>query len=328
MKRFSLDKNYAALLESFGISVEELLRCAGLPPDVFSRENPCLAAEEYFNFMQAIESLVPDKKIPVLLATSENIETISPPIFAAYCSANAGECIKRISHYKALAGAVVFKVSESAEGITVEILGEENLELPEIIVGIEMVLLLNLIRKATKKNIVPSKVRVKKCFSNPEYEKFLGRGAEIATENSISFSAADAKVPFITKNDSMWNFFEPELKKRLSEMETDSSFSAKIRSALVELLPAGKSAIEDVAAALGLGKRTLQRKLQEEKTTFQKQLNHTRELLAKNYLKNTNLSSEDIAYLLGYQDLNSFFRAFALWTGKSLTEYKSENKFN
>ena len=92
----------------------------------------------------------------------------------------------------------------------------------------------------------------------------------------------------------------------------------------MELLPAGKSAIEDVAAALGLGKRTLQRKLQEEKTTFQKQLNHTRELLAKNYLQNINLSSEDIAYLLGYQDLNSFFRAFALWTGKSLTEYKRE----
>ncbi len=328
MKRFPLDKNYAALLESYGISVEEILRRARLPIDVFLKENPCLAAEEYFNFMQAIESLVPDKKIPVQLATSENIETISPPIFAAYCSTNAGECIKRIAQYKALAGAVIFKVSESADGITVEILGEENLELPEIIVGIEMTLLLNLIRKATKKNIVPSKVCVKKCFDNPEYEKFLGCKAKIGAENSISFSLEDARIPFITRNDSMWNFFEPELKKRLSEMESDSSFSAKIRSALVELLPAGKSAIEDVAAALGLGKRTLQRKLQEEKTTFQKQLNHTRELLAKNYLQNTNLSSEDIAYLLGYQDLNSFFRAFALWTGKSLTEYKRENKFN
>ncbi len=325
MKRFPLDKNYAALLESYGISVEEILRRAGLPSDVFSRENPCLTSEEYLNFMQAVESLVPDKKIPIQLAASENIETISPPIFAAYCSANAGECIKRISHYKSLAGAVVFKIFENADGITVNICGEENLELPEIIVGIEMVLLLNLIRKATKKNIVPSKVCVKKCFVNPEYEKFLGRGAEIAAKDSISFSAADAKVPFITKNESMWNFFEPELKKRLSEMEADSSFSAKVRSVLVELLPAGKSSIEDAAAKLGLGKRTLQRKLQEENTTFQKQLNHTRSLLARNYIRNTNFSSEDIAYLLGFQDLNSFFRAFALWTGKSVSEYKREN---
>ena len=122
----------------------------------------------------------------------------------------------------------------------------------------------------------------------------------------------------------MWNFFESELKKRLSEMDTDDSFSAKVRSVLVEILPAGKSGIEDVAVALGTSRRSLQRKLKEEDTTFQKQLNHVRELLAKNYIQNTQLSSEDIAYLLGYQDLNSFFRAFSLWTGKSVTTYKKE----
>lgn len=97
-----------------------------------------------------------------------------------------------------------------------------------------------------------------------------------------------------------------------------------MRSILVEILPAGKSGIEDVAAALGMSRRSLQRKLKEEDTTFQKQLNHVRELLAKNYIQNTELSSEDIAYLLGYQDLNSFFRAFSLWTGMSVTVYKRE----
>ena len=51
-----------------------------------------------------------------------------------------------------------------------------------------------------------------------------------------------------------------------------------------------------------------------ENTSFQQQLNHTRELLTKNYLRNTTPSAEDIAYLLGYQDLNSFYRAFSLWT--------------
>ena len=44
----------------------------------------------------------------------------------------------------------------------------------------------------------------------------------------------------------------------------------------------------------------------------------------KNYLRNTTLSAEDIAYLLGYQDLNLFYRAFSLWTGKSISEYKAE----
>lgn len=326
MKHFPLDKNYAALLFEYGISVEELLKRAGLPRDMFTRDNPCVTSEEYYRFMRAIEELIPDRKMPILLATAENIETITPPIFAAYCSANAGECIRRMAQYKALAGAVTFDICEDTEGITVEIKGEEKTKFPEIIIGIEMVLLTNLIRKATKENIIPVKIRVRNAFANPEYERFLGQRAEEGAINSITFSSDDAKIPFITRNESMWKFFEPELKKRLSEMDTDDSFSAKVRSVLAELLPAGKSGIGEVALALGMSSRSLQRKLKEEDTTFQKQLNHMRELLAKNYLNNTKMSSADIAYLLGYQDLNSFFRAFAVWTGKSVTAYKQENE--
>ena len=324
MKHFPLDKNYAALLRAYGISVDELLKRARLPLDMFVRDNPCVTAEEYYRFMKAIEDIVPDKKMPILLATADNIETITPPIFGAYCSANARECVKRIAQYKALAGAIIFGIGEDEQGTTVEIKGEENIEIPEITIGVEMVLLTNLIRKATKENVIPVKITVQKSFVNPEYEQFLGRKAEEGATNSITFSHTDVEIPFITRNESMWSFFEPELKRRLSEMDTDDSFSAKVRSVLVEILPAGKSGIEDVATALGMSRRSLQRKLKEEDTTFQKQLNHVRELLAKNYIQNTQLSSEDIAYLLGYQDLNSFFRAFSLWTGKSVTAYKQE----
>lgn len=328
MRHFPLDKNYAALLSAHGIIVDEVLKRAKLPLDTFARQNPCVTSEEYYRFMKAIEEIVPDHEVPIFLATAENIETITPPIFGAYCSANARECMHRIAQYKALAGAVVFDVQEDEACAAVVIRGEEGIELPEIIVGIEMVLLTNLIRKATKIQIVPSGVSVRKLFVNPEYEHFLGCKAKVSDENRIAFSMRDAEIPFITRNESMWNFFEPELKKRLSEMDTDDSFSAKVRSVLVELLPAGKTSIDDAAAALGLSKRSLQRKLKEEETTFQKQLNHTRELLAKNYIRNTQLSSEDIAYLLGYQDLNSFFRAFSLWTGKTVTEYKNTYRGN
>lgn len=274
--------------------------------------------------MEAIDEIIPNKELPIKLAIAENIETITPPIFAAYCSKNARECIKRISQYKSLAGAIKFLINDEANEMQVSICGEEGIELPEIIIGIEMVLLLNLIRKATKKHIIPKKVIVKRPFTNLEYERFFEVKARVGNSNTIVFSNQDLEINFITRNESMWNFFEPELKKRLSEMEKEESFGAKVRSILVELLPSGKFAIEDVCHKLGISKRTLQRKLKDEDTTFQKQLNNTRELLAKNYLNNTHLSSEDIAYLLGYQDLNSFFRAFSLWTGKTVTEYKNE----
>ncbi len=211
MKHFLIDKNYGTYLSGMGFSMDEVLKKAMLPEDLFARQMPSLTAEEYFRFMGAIDALSPDEQTLIRLAASEGIEAFSPPIFAAYCS----------------------------------------------------------------------------------------------------------------RNESMWEFFEPELKRRLSMMETDDSCAARVRSALMELLPSGECTIDDVAKKLGYSKRSLQRKLQEEDTNFQKQLNHTRELLARTYLANTDMTTEDIAFLLGYQESGSFLRAFTVWTGQTVIEYRN-----
>ena len=325
MQRFSIDRKYADVLENAGLSVMEVLKKAKLPEDLFSRKLPSLTDEEYFCFMNAIDALSTDKDLPVKLAAGENIETITPPIFAAYCSKNAMTCIRRLARYKALIGPIVFIVEENDTEVKLEIMAKnEELELPELLVGTEMVLLVYLIRNATKIDIHPTSVMVRHELKNPVYEAFLKTAPTVGAKNQIVFSRKDAELPFISQNDTMWEYFEPELNRRLSEMEIDDTCAARVRSVLTELLPAGECSIEDAAQKLGYSKRTLQRKLMEENTNFQKQMNHTRELLAKHYIKNTDMSSEDIAYLLGYQDINSFFRAFSFWVGMSISDYKKD----
>ncbi|NSB25561.1 helix-turn-helix domain-containing protein [Clostridium saccharoperbutylacetonicum] len=197
-------------------------------------------------------------------------------------------------------------------------------ELPEFLVEIEMVFLVQLIRNATKTHSIPKEVMTKHKIDNDNYEKFFGIRPKVGTRNILTISKEDALRPFISQNDVMWEYFKPELRRRLSELEIDDTYAARVRSALIELLPAGEGSIDDVSSKLGCSTRTLQRKLKEEDTTFQKQLNHTRELLARHYLKNSDISSDDIAYLLGYQDLNSFVRAFHIWTGITISEYKKK----
>ena len=75
--------------------------------------------------------------------------------------------------------------------------------------------------------------------------------------------------------------------------------------------------MEDIARKLGASKRTLQRQLRNEQTTFQAVLDKTREELALHYLRKTKLTGSEISYLLGFQDPNSFFRAFHNWTGQT-----------
>lgn len=90
-----------------------------------------------------------------------------------------------------------------------------------------------------------------------------------------------------------------------------NKFIRKVLKSLLALLPSGEFTIDDVT-----------KKLSSEKTCFQKHLNSTREMLAINYLKDTDMTSNDIAYLLGYQELNSFLPAFSIWKGMSVSEYR------
>lgn len=325
MKHFLLDKNYGAFLAAKGFSVEEVLKKAELPGDLFARQAPSLTAVEYYRFMKAVDALSPDPETPVRLAASENIESFSPPIFAAYCSQNALTCLKRLAQYKPLIGALLYQVEETESEVRVEILsGDTEHELPEILVGIEFIFIVGLLRKATRESIRPLRASVRHPMHNTAYADFLGVEIAAAEKNQLVFSRKDAKLPFISCNESMWEFFEPELNKRLSMLETDDSYAARVRSALMELLPSGECTIDDVAKKLGYSKRSIQRKLQEENTNFQKQLNHTRELLARYYVGNTTMRAEDIAYLLGYQDTGSFLRAFSVWTGTTVTGFRQK----
>lgn len=236
-------------------------------------------------------------------------------------------CLKRLAQYKPLIGTLLYQVAETETEteVSVEVLSANpELELPEILVGIEFAFLVELIRKATKEH--HTAVRDGKAANEESLLcRFYRKAYHGWQKNRLVLSKEDAPAPFISRNESMWEFFEPELKCRLSMMGTDDSCAAHVRSALTELLPGGECTIDDVAKKLGYSKRSLQRKLQEEDTNFRKQLNHTRELPVKTYLAGTDMTVEDIAFLPGYQEIGSFLRTFSVWIGSTISAYRQQN---
>lgn len=323
MKRFVLDGRYGDLFKYYGINLEEVLRKAELPEDMFSRKSLVMTKEEYFRFMEAVGSSIENPEILVKMASMDHIETFSPPIFASYCSKNGVVCLQRLSKYKKLIGPMMMLLKEKDGLMHIEYTTEDGIdELPQFLLETEFIFLTGILRKATKELILPVKAQMKMPVKTEALESFLGISINKGEKNIISYSMDDLKIPFVSYNESMWQYFKPELVKRLSELEVDASMGTRVRTALTELLPGGLCGIDDVASKLGISKRTLQRKLSYENTTFQKQLNNTREMLAIHYISNTDISTNDIAYLLGYQELNSFLRAFTMWTGKSVSEYR------
>jgi AraC-like DNA-binding protein len=134
---------------------------------------------------------------------------------------------------------------------------------------------------------------------------------------TVVFASHDAARPFLTANHGMWKFFEPALRQRLADLEKQASTAERVRSALLEALPAGELSMQAVCRKLGVSTRTLHRRLQEEGTSFQQTLDALRNSLAHHYLRHSSMSGGEISFLLGFEDPNSFVRAFHTWTGST-----------
>lgn len=315
--RFVVEPAWKLVLKDLGVDSSEIIQRAKLPVNLFVKENASLSVEEYFRFWEALASTASTPLFSLRLGQSVSPEIFNPPMFAALCSPNLNVAIARLGDYKKLCGPSKILVKEEKDYTTVsfECLFAD-IKVPNSYVATELVFLVYLIRLATREQIKPlSVISTADLITGLEYAEYFGIKPEIGKINQLKFTAKDANRPFLSQNNGMWNFFEPELKKRLADVEAKATFAERVGVTLFELIPSGLCTTDAVAKKLAVSKRTLQRNLTNEKTSFQLVLNSTREKLAKHYLVNSNLSSEAISFLLGFDDPNSFARAFRSWTG-------------
>ena len=315
-KSFVVNPGWGLLMTDMGIAPANVLRRARLPADLFSRRAAALTPEEYFELWRALEEEAADPNLPILIGRAISVEIFDPPIFAAICSPNLNVAARRIAQYKKLIGPVRLSVTQSPHETSLEYLWPEGTVPPAVLATTELVFWVALIRLATRVGIHPVRATLPEPPADAHaYRQYFGIAIEKSPRQTVAFSPQDAARPFLTANEGMWEFFEPELRRRLSELDVGSSTTERVRGALLELLPIGSGSMEAVARELRVSARTLQRRLKEEGTTFQAALGETREALARHYLANTSLPAAEISFLLGYEDPNSFYRAFRTWTG-------------
>jgi AraC-like DNA-binding protein len=137
------------------------------------------------------------------------------------------------------------------------------------------------------------------------------------TARPLVFHKADLERPFLTHNADLLAMVGPQLEAELSQALAQKAIGEQVKGILKRLLAGKRPGMEDVARELHLSSRTLQRRLAEEGATFQRLVQEARRELARHYLLHSSLELNETAYLLGYEDANSFFRAFRHWEGSS-----------
>ncbi len=324
--KLTVPKQFQDFLKSIGMSMENILEKAGIP-NILWKEEIQFSTEEYYLFLKEIDEVITDEQI-LAISNVDNLNMFIPSFFAALSSKNGLEGLKRLAKYKKLIGPVFLEIKEFEEIVQVQYFFEQReKELPRFAVLNEQLLLMNLLNKGIGKEIMPISVT-----SPFEYGEFLSKEMNITVnkgvQNEIIFSMKDLKKPFLTANNIMVEYLEPQLKQKLAEKESETleTFASRVQKKLFQLIPSGQFGLENVAEEFGISARTVQRNLAVENIKFNQVVKNVQKIMTLNYLESKELSIDEIAYLVGYTETSSFYRAFKGWTGKTVLQYRKEKE--
>ncbi|TWI53097.1 AraC-like DNA-binding protein [Pseudomonas duriflava] len=138
-----------------------------------------------------------------------------------------------------------------------------------------------------------------------------------ASRNAVHFNAATLNEAVAPHYPITWHQLLELCQTELQRATSLHSVRERVVFLLGPLLKDGEPSLEDIAKRLQLPAWTLRRKLAEEGTRYLDILNETRRELAISYVRETDLTFNEISYVLGFSSAAAFQRAFKRWTNLS-----------
>jgi AraC-like DNA-binding protein len=294
-----------------------MLQNAGLPPSLFDQPRILVTTEELFALWRGIGHASPTA-IGLELGTETKPEHFDPIALAALSTGSFGEAMRQMARYKQLScpEEIVHETDDTEWSIQFRWLLADEVE-PEVLTDLCFAWVLTIARHGSGTRLSPMRLEL---VRPRVYAKIMERhfGCPIvfgAARNAIVFRASDAALPFVTHNAELLGMLAPQLDEELKQHKGQETFPERVRATIQRKLAGRRPKMQEIARDLHISSRTLQRRLQDAGYSFQQVLEDARHQLARHYLNNSLLELNETAYLLGYEDSNSFVRAFRTWEG-------------
>jgi len=147
-----------------------------------------------------------------------------------------------------------------------------------------------------------------------EFEAAFGCPVHVgAAWTGFVLSRGTWELPMRRHDPVLLGVLERHAEDVMSRLPADDNVLGQLRRALTTEIADGRAEIGAVARRLATTPRTLQRRLAEEGTTFQEQVDQVRREAAERHLGESVLSIAEISFVLGYSEPAAFHRAFRRW---------------
>lgn len=315
---------------SQGIVPEQLCRAAGIAPSQLLDRDRFVPHAWYFALLDALQTLCPD--IPVGIAFGR---FITPDHFGyagqVFRHARNGlDALNKLVRFGCLFDSYLARHSKpvDSDGEVVRVFGSRFLA-EDRLACIEAAMF-GLITQLNALTEAPVRVLEFHCHLTDArhrdlYEAFFACPVHLGSEHDGLVLARDTLLqPLRGANVAAGARIEAYVAETYGS--PDATFEAKLRAVVRDQLGNASFSQRAAARALGIGVRTLERRMSKQGKSFGQLVEEVRRSEAVRMLGQTHAAVYEIAFCLGYQDVSSFNRAFKRWLGTSPRAYRERGQ--
>jgi AraC-like DNA-binding protein len=314
-----------ARLPALGVDVARLLRHVDVPRSRLEDAKSYVTTAEFFAIWRALDEIGAPRDIGLSIGGTAHPYQQNVASLAALHSASLGEALEKLARYKRLVcpELITVNVVRGEARISFEWLLSDQVP-PRLLIDGVFASVALLARRGTGQPFVPRRIELARRRAD---EAMLRRhfGCDVRFDAPADLFVFDAKLlaaPFVTHNAALLDLIVPGLEAALLEGGGARTLADDVRTVLSRRICGERPAVEKVAKALGMSPRTLQRRLEEIGTSYQKLLDDVRRRSARRLLADTDLAPAEVAFLLGFEEQNSFSRAFHAWEGTTPARWR------
>jgi len=309
-----------------GLDVDAIIRRARLPRSRFNVAKPEGTTAEFFALWRAVEDSGPAPNLGIRIGVEALPDDQNVVSLAAMHSPTLGEGLRQFARYKRLV---------CPEKITIDVRnGEARLQFqwllavedpPTLLTDVIFAGILNLAQRGTMMPLKPRRIELaRRCANEPMLRRHFRCEVRFdAPQNVLVFDESVLALPMANRNAQLLAVLVPGLELALPHNDRARTLADDVCETIGETISGARPAIARVAKALGMSPRTLQRRLGELGTTYQNLLDDVRRRSARRLLTSTDLGIGEVSFLLGFEEVNSFVRAFHVWEGTTPARWRT-----
>lgn len=309
----TLPQSFWQALIQLELEPAAVLQHANLPHTWHLDDTVVMSTAQLFAIWNAVEALSGDTVAGIRMVTETSTARHMLAFLAATYAADFRDGLTRLARFKRLCSPdrLCFEERKGRTTVTTEWPVGTPPE-PYIAVDASFSLLLEVGRRGSGEHIVPVSVDLRRpAPASRQHAQFFGCPVRFgAAHDRLVFSSVDLDLPFPAHNPELLRMLTPALASAVEDLERHASLSERIKATLKRMMADGQTDVANVARELNVSPRTLQRRIAGEGKTFRSLLTEARSELSRELLCDSSMEVKEVAYRLGYQDTNSFYRAF------------------